>query len=102
MCCRKPNGICADQYQIGMSCWYLLLDRNSALRVKLQLQASVSVLNMSTCYYKLTSVGYNIRFITVIFQLTEIKCKLMLPCCSTNYPKSFLHTMNMASFLAGG
>lgn len=38
--------------QSGMSCWYLLLDGNSALRVELQLQPSVSVLNMSTCYHK--------------------------------------------------
>lgn len=78
--------------QSGMSCWYLLLDGNSALRVELQLQPSVSVLNMPTCY--------NISFISVIFQHTEIKCKIMLLCCSSNFPRSFLHVMKIASFLS--
>lgn len=84
--------------QSGMSCWYLLLDGNSALRVELQLQPSVSVLNMSTCYHQRAWQGYNVSLITVIFQHTEIKCKIMFLCCCTNCPRSSLHTMKTASF----
>lgn len=82
-----------------MSCLYLLLDGNSALRVELQLHSSVPVLNMSTCYHELVCVGYNISFIITIFQHTAIKHKVELRCCGTDCLRSSLHMMKIASFV---
>lgn len=83
----------------GMSCLYLLLDGNSALRVELQLHSRVPVLNMSTCYHKLVCVGYNISFIITIFQHSAIKHKVELLCCGTSWLRSSLHMMKIASFV---
>lgn len=83
----------------GMRCLYLLLDGDSALRVELQLQSSVPVWHMSTCYHKLVCVGCNISFIITIFQHTAIKHKVELLCCGTGWLRSSLHMKKIASFV---